>query len=157
MNKNFKKIFWGFGTYRSRGITRVPSGEQPHRRSTSEGRRDGPCRTETLAMCCVRFGLFHVISVKVIYMVIGNSLKNLFQSFAWQYANNSSISQGLLAFFYWQIWLQLGTWNYKQHLSGQTCKIVIIPYQLLNAEQKNVCLLWESVENSDAAWPRTNF
>ena len=144
MNKNFKDFL------------RFPSGEQPHRRSTSEGRRDGPCRTETLAMCCVRFGLFHVISV-VISMVIGNSLKNLFQSFAWQYANNSSISQGLLAFFYWHIWLQLGTWNYKQHLSGQTCKIVIIPYQLLNAEQKNVCLLWESVENSDAARPCTNF
>ena len=32
-----------------------------------------------------------------------------------------------------------------------------IPYQWLNVEQKNACLLWESVENSDAASPRTDF
>ena len=41
---------------------------------------------------------FHVISVKVISVIIGNSLKNLFWSFAGQYANNSMVSEGPLAF-----------------------------------------------------------
>ena len=33
----------------------------------------------------------------------------------------------------------------------------MISYQWLNVEQKNACLLWESVENSDAAQPHTDF
>ena len=62
-----------------------------------------------------------------------------------------------LALIYRHIWLQLNTCYYRQHLYGQTCKNNIISYQWLNVEQKNACLLWESVENSDAALPRMDF
>ena len=42
---------------------------------------------------------FHVISVKVISVIIGNSLKNLLWSFTWHNVNNSMTSKGLSAFF----------------------------------------------------------
>ena len=61
MNKTFQifevlRTKWD--TYRLLGITQVNSGEQLRRQSASEGRRNGSCRTETLAMRRVRFGLF---------------------------------------------------------------------------------------------------
>ena len=55
-----------------------------------------------------------------------------------------------LALIYRHIWLQLDTRYCRQHLYGQTCKNDIISYQWLKVEQKNACLLWESVENSGA-------
>ena len=91
--------------------------------------------------CVVSDLAFHVIRVKVISVIIGNSLKNLFWSFAWQYANNSTISQGPSAFF-------TGTYDYNwlhntidSIYMVRHVKIVIIPYQWLKVEQKNACLL----------------
>ena len=122
MNKNllifqFSEI-WGQkeDTYHWRGITRVPSGGQPHRRSAIEGRRDGPCRTETLAMRRVRFVLFHNISVKIIFF---NSWRIL-----WKFLQG--LTSGIHQHFHWflgvfsthcrYIWLQRDTWFLRQYL-----------------------------------------
>ena len=79
-----------------------------------------PDRDARNALC--QIWPFHVIRVKVTSVIIGNSLKNLLWSFTWHHVNNSTISQGLSAFFYWHRWLRLGTCYYRQHLCGQTCK-----------------------------------
>ena len=125
--------------------------KQSRRQSANEERCDGPCRTEALAMPCVGFGLFHNISIKTIFFngwqFLLKFLKNLtsgtYQHFHWFLRIFSTHSR--------HIWLQRGTWFYRQHLWGQSCKNNKIAYQWLNVEQKNVCLLWRSVENSDAA------
>ena len=100
---------------------------------------------------------FQVISVKVISVIIGSFLKNLLWSFTWHHVNNSTNSQGLSAFF-------TGTFDYDwlhdtidSIYLVRHVKTIIIPYQWLKVEQKNACLLWESVENSDAARLRTDF
>ena len=103
-------------TYCSRGIMQVPSEEQSLRQSASEGLRDGPCWTETLAMQRVRFGLFHNISLKTIFFnswrFLLKSLQNL----------TSSIHQhfhwflGIFSTHYRYIWLQRGIWFRRQHL-----------------------------------------
>ena len=60
--------------------------------------------------------------------------------------------------------MDTGTYDYNRiHITIDSIYMVRhvknnkIPYQWLNVEQKNACLLWESVENSDAAPPRTDF
>ena len=58
---------------------------------------------------------------------------------------------------YRHIWLQQDTYTIDSIYMVRHVKNNKIPYQWLNVEQKNACLLWESVENSDAALPRTDF
>ena len=109
------------------------------------------------SQCVVANLAFHIIGNKVNFEVIDIFLKNLAWSLAQCHVNISAIYWGPPALIYQHIRLQLGTCYYRQHLYGQTCKNSIISYQWLNVEQKNACLLWESVENIDAALPRTDF
>ena len=81
---------WGQSedTYCSRGITRVPSGEQSHCQSASEGWCNSPCQTETLAMHRVGFDLFQDISIKTVFInSLGFLFKNLFKT--WRPANTN--------------------------------------------------------------------
>ena len=108
---------WGQSkdTYRSRGITRVPSGEMSRRQSASEGRSSGPCRTETLAMFCVGFGPFHNMSVKKMFFnswwfplkFLQNFTSHIHQYFHW--------FLGIFSTHY-RWWLQRDTWFHRQHL-----------------------------------------
>ena len=58
---------------------------------------------------------------------------------------------------YRHMWLQQDTYSIDSIYMVRHVKNNKISYQWLNVEQKNACLLWESVENSDAALPRTDF
>ena len=109
------------------------------------------------SQCVVANFAFHVIGDKVVSEIIDIFLKNLVWSLAQCHVNILVIYRGPSAFIYQHIWLQRGTCYNRQHLYGQTCKNNKTSYQWLNVEQKNACLLRESVENSDAAPPRMDF
>ena len=91
---------------------------------------------------CVEANLFHhVTGEKVNSEVMGIFSKKPCLVIGSAHVSVTVIYRSPLALIYRHIWLQLDTCYYRQHLYGQTCKNNIIPYQWLNVEQKNACLL----------------
>ena len=74
--------------------------------------------------CVVANLVLHVIGDKVVSEIIDIFLKNFVCSLAQRHVNIAVIYQGPSAFIYRHIWLQRGTCYNRQHLYGQTCKII---------------------------------